>query len=377
MNHISPTQHKSFLKTSMTPKERLLAALHGQQTDRLPWSPFLAYWWEAQPEDFRARGELDFLQSIGADPLLRGAAQLHLSDTPGLETHEVTRDGQRQTIFSTPVGTLTQLHRYVPQGNTWFLTEHPVKTIGDVKVLQWINEHMRIRENGAPYREARIRLGESGLILPLIGTYGKSSFQSLVEHWIGTEELAYLLADDPEPIEACLDVMQERSKEIVRLAVQTEAEAFLFWEDSSTQNITPSWFSAYIAPELGAWAERIHGEGKLLVHHACGHLRDLLLPMAKTGIDVIESISPPPTGNIELWEARAVLGPKPVLIGGIEPTVFLNSTEAELESHVIRLMEKMGTTGWILANSDSCPPGVSLEKFRLVARLARAYSESR
>jgi uroporphyrinogen-III decarboxylase len=376
MKDASSTLRPFIPKPAMTPKERLLAALHGQQTDRLPWSPFLAYWWEAQPEAFRARGELDFLQSIGADPLLRGAAQLHLSDTPGLETHEVTRDGQRHTTFSTPVGTLTQLHRYVPQGNTWFLTEHPVKTSQDVKVLQWINEHMRINGNGTPYGEARVRLGESGLILPLIGTYGKSSFQSLVEHWIGTEELTYLLADDPEPLEACLEVMQARSKEIVRLAVQSEAEAFLFWEDSSTQNITPTWFSTYIAPELGAWADLIHGEGKLLVHHACGHLRDLLHPMAATGIDVIESISPPPTGNIELWEARDALGPKPVLIGGIEPTTFLNSTELELECHVTRLMEKMGTTGWILANSDSCPPGVSLGKFRLVTRLAREYSET-
>ena len=29
----------------MTPKERLMAALTGQPTDRTPWSPNLAYWW--------------------------------------------------------------------------------------------------------------------------------------------------------------------------------------------------------------------------------------------------------------------------------------------------------------------------------------------
>ena len=34
----------------MTPKERLMAALTGLPTVRTPWSPNLAYWWEAQPQ---------------------------------------------------------------------------------------------------------------------------------------------------------------------------------------------------------------------------------------------------------------------------------------------------------------------------------------
>lgn len=34
----------------MTPKQRLLAAIQGNPIDRVPWSPFLAYWWEAQPQ---------------------------------------------------------------------------------------------------------------------------------------------------------------------------------------------------------------------------------------------------------------------------------------------------------------------------------------
>ena len=369
----SPSAPTRFLRASMTPRERLLAALRGQQTDRLPWSPFLAYWWDAQPESFRKQGDVAFLQSIGADPLLRGAAQLHTVQTPGMETHEVERDGRRHTEFQTPVGTLAQEHRYVTSGNTWFLTEHPVKTIEDLKVLQWINEHMRILENGAPYAAARAQLGEAGLIVPLLGTYGKSSFQSLIEHWVGTEELTYLLADDPEPVKECLHVMQERSAQIVQIAVQSDAEAFIFWEDSSTQNVTPDWFTAHTAPELANWAQIIHMEGKLLIHHACGHLRALLQPMAATGIDVIESLSPPPTGNISFWEARDVLPAHISLVGGIEPTVFLHSTLVELEIYVARLMARMGPRGWILANSDSCPPGVTLEKFRLVTHMVNAY----
>lgn len=361
-------------RTQMTPRERLLAALRGQETDRLPWSPFLAYWWEAQPETFRQKGELAFLQDIGADPLLRGAAQLFTIETPGVEAFETIHGDRKRTDYRTPVGTLSQEHRYVSAGNTWFLTEHPVKTCEDLKVLQWINENMRVFGNGVQYADARRKLGEDGLIVPILGTYMKSSFQSLVEHWIGTEELTWMLADDPEPVEECLSVMRERAEETVRASVESEAEAFIFWEDSSTQNITPDWFTRHAAPELTRWANLLHAENKLLIHHACGHLRALISRIAVTGIDVIESISPPPTGNIELWDVRGSLPESIVLIGGIEPTVFLHSTEEELEAHVAKLFERMGPKGWILGNSDSCPPGVSVDKFRLVTRMVDAYS---
>ena len=34
----------------LTAKQRLLRAIRGEDIDRVPWSPFLAYWWENQPE---------------------------------------------------------------------------------------------------------------------------------------------------------------------------------------------------------------------------------------------------------------------------------------------------------------------------------------
>ena len=86
---------------------------------------------------------------------------------------------------------------------------------------------------------------------------------------------------------------------------------------------------------------------------------------------MIESISPPPTGNIELWEARKILPGNIGLTGGIEPTVFLSSTLGELEEYVLKLLGKVGRNRFILANSDSCPPGVAPEKFKLVTELVR------
>lgn len=361
-----------YHKDEMTPKRRLLAAISGEEADRLPWSPFLAYFWESQDRATRDRGELRFLEDVGADPLLRGACAVCALHRKNCEIRESCAGRDRRVTWETPVGSLNETYRRSDEGNTSFLMEHPVKSPEDFKVLAYIYENTA----AVPAMDDFIRIagdtGERALLLPLIGSEGKTCFQALVEHWVGTEELAYALADFPEAVEACLAAMQRVSERTVRIAAECPAEAFIFWEDSSTTNYSPSQFGQYALPEIDGWGKLLHGAGKRLIHHACGHLRGLLPLMAASHIDMVESVSPPPTGNVELWEARAMLPGTIGLIGGIEPTVFLRSTMEELEAYVRNLIERMGKGRFILANSDSCPPGVERKKFSMVSALVRS-----
>ncbi|MDR1807833.1 MAG: uroporphyrinogen decarboxylase family protein, partial [Propionibacteriaceae bacterium] len=57
---------------TLSPRQRLLAALRGEETDRLPWAPFPAYWWDRQPAALRAAGQVAAVERMGGDPLLRG-----------------------------------------------------------------------------------------------------------------------------------------------------------------------------------------------------------------------------------------------------------------------------------------------------------------
>ncbi len=356
---------------AMTPKQRLLAAIEGKALDRLPWSPFLAYYWESLPRGVQDAGQLRYLEELGADPMLRGSHEVWAVHRENCEIRETCKGMERRVTYETPVGTLRETYRRSDEGNTSFLTEHPVKTREDFKVLAYINEHTSVAPALDEYDSKYNEIGERALLMPLIGSEGKTCFQSMVEHWVGTQELVYALADYPEDVEECLAAMRRVSLQTVAISVQSKAEAYIFWEDSSTTNISPAYFEKYTLPEINAWGSVIHDAGKLLMHHACGHLRALLPLMAASQIDAVESISPPPTGNIELWEARRMLPDTIAQIGGIEPTVFLNSTLRELELYVLELMERMKGSRFVLANSDSCPPGVSLEKFRLVSDMVR------
>lgn len=358
----------------MTVKERLLGSIRRQTVDRVPWSPFLAYWWEYQDSSITEKGQLAFLEELGADPLLRGYKSLFTVKYNACEEIETVRGTKKQTRLCTPVGTLTSVHTYVEHANTWFLTEHPVKTAEDFKILTYLADHMIINPDYSLEKEAEI-IGGRALLMPQISPFGKSSFQALLEHYVGTEELVYAIMDYPQTVEECLQSMRKQTMRAAEISADSKLESFIFWEDSSTTNISPAMFERFTAPEISAWAAILHRENKLLVHHACGHIRDLLPGMAVTGIDCVESISPPPTGNVELWDAQKAIGETVSLIGGIEPTVFMNSTKEQLEEYVHHLLNQMDWKGFVLANSDSCPPDVVLDKFYQVTQLLKKRFE--
>jgi len=355
----------------MTPKQRLLAALRGQDVDRVPWSPFLAYIWETFPQDIRDKGQRAFVEEIGGDPLFRGAGCTTMIKHDKCEITTVTEGDQRYLHYATPEGTLTGRSVYKQDGNTWFLVDHPVKTREDLYILARFHRDMTVLPDYDPFIAASAALGESGLNIPLVAM--KTAMQHMIEHWVGTENLYFFFEDWPDAVEECIQSITKVNVERARIASLGPGEAFIFWEDSSTTNISPYYFEKYTLPEINEYGRHLAAEGKLLVHHACGHLKALLPLISQSNINVLESVGSPPTNDIDFLDVRKKMRPDIGLIGGIEPTFFLNCTLDELEAHVEDVLDKMGKQRFVLANSDSCPPGVSLEKFKLVSEVVRKY----
>ncbi len=361
--------------STMTSHERLLACLRGQPVDRLAWSPFLAYWWEHQPAEFQQMGQPWFFKEIGADALLRGFATAFSTsyNHNGCSMVETRTGDLLRCEYHTPIGSLLAQSRYSPDGRTIFIFDHPVKTAHDFEILAYLASHIQILPDPAAVAQPIDALGQDGLFVALISPFGKTPFQHMVEYWVGTAEMAYALADFPAQVEACLTVMSEKALEAVRISVDSPAQAFITWEDSSTTNVSPRLFERYIVPDLNRWGREVHRAGKLLLHHACGHVRALMKSIASEEIDSLESLSPPPTGNIEIWEAQAQLPAHIGVIGGIEPVNLLTLNPLEFDRYVETLLDRVNPTRYILANSDSCPPGVSIDRFKRITQIARSW----
>ncbi len=356
----------------MNSRERITAALDGQAVDHVPFCPFLAYVWDFFPESVRSRGMLAFHQTIGADPLWRGAPCAVKAEIPGLEIVTRTEGQDIHTEWRTPVGNLRMVSRRSDIGNTHFLIEHPLKRIEDYKIQLWIEEHTRMTVDLQPVRDFLAGDGREGLALGMLIPRCKSAFQSLVEQHVGTEELAYALADTPDVVESLWRTMADNDRTAVRLSLEAPYDYFITWEDSSTQNYSPTQYDRYIGSEIGEWCRILKTAGRRYIQHACGHVRELVVRMRDSGVYGVESLSPPPTGNLSLGEARTRVGSSMAIVGGIEPTHFLNLSGMALSDYVEQVLADGRGGPYVLANSDSCPPGVTVEKFKQVADVARA-----
>ncbi|MCE5276829.1 MAG: uroporphyrinogen decarboxylase family protein [Planctomycetaceae bacterium] len=357
----------------MTSKERIVAALEGQPTDRTPWSPFLAYVWEHFPKEIQELGQPEFLRRVGADPMWRGAGGPVQGSGPSeIEYRSFEENGVNITVIETPVGSVRSGYKPSPQGNTSFLVEHALKKEEDFKVWLWIEERQKYVYNDQYVKDHLAGAGGEGLTIGMLIPRCKSAYQSMVEHLVGTEELVYAGVDYPQTVKTLWQQMVANDLEAVRLACQCEdLTYFLTWEDSGTQNYSPTQYDQFIGSEIGQWCDIMAAAGKKYVQHACGNVKALIKRMVAHGTSVIESISPPPTGDISIADARRAMGNRMGIIGGIEPTMFLNLSIEQLEPYVRGVIADAAGGPFVLANSDSCPPGVTMEKFKLVGDIVR------
>jgi hypothetical protein len=362
--------------STMTSVQRLSAALEGEPVDHVPFSPFLAYVWESFPAEIQAEGQLAFHHRIGADPLWRGAPCPVQAIAPEVEVVRSEEGNRTVEETITPVGKLRRewLRTREAGNQTSFLVRHPLHTPADYRVQMWIEENTQMVLDLDPVRAHLGGEGAEGLSIGMLVPRGKTAFQSLIEHYAGTEELQYALADFPETVEALLEIMSARNMEAARLALQAPYRYYLTWEDSGTQNYSPRQYDRFIGSEIGQWCEILAQVDKRYIQHACGHVRDLVSRMVRHGVRAIESVSPPPTGNITIGDVRAQVGSDCGIIGGIEPTAFLLLSEAELAPYTRRTIREGLGGPFILANSDSCPPGVTVAKYALVAEIARNWA---
>lgn len=356
----------------MNAKERIVAALHGKPVDHVPFCPFLAYVWEYFPAEVQAAGQLAFHHMIGADPLWRGApCPVKAIQPESIERRTFTEGDREVTQVTTPVGSFRFAYARSRSGGTSFLVEHPLKTEADYKVRMWIEEHTRYEANREAVEAHFAGNGREGLSIGQLVPRCKSAYQDLVEFFVGTEELVYAQADFPDTVRSLWEVMVANDRTALRMALDSPYDYFLTWEDSSTQNYSPVQYDEFIGSEIGEWCRLLAGAGKHYIQHACGHVAALVGRMRDHGVFAIESISPPPTGNLTIKDARAMVGDRMGIIGGIEPTQFLNLSEAQLVPYVESVIADGKGGGFVLANSDSCPPGVTVEKFKLVADVAK------
>lgn len=358
----------------MSPRERVLAIFEGRKPDRVPWFADLTYWHFAEerrgalPEQYR--GE-EGLARLHRD--LECGFYLQLLDPYRIESEvevrEVEKDGRLVRTIQTPVGELREVLSYQPDSFTWSWTEHLVKKLEDLRALRyWLESQRFIPDDTAVQRRIAV-CGPNGIGIIALPRTPLSRMQ--VE-FSGIAFLAFAMYDEPEQLEAILQVMEQTDEERYRITCGSSARFVMFPDNLSSEVLSPRWFEKYTLPYYQRRCEPLRAAGKFTLSHLDGTMRGLLPLLARSGVDCVEGLTPAPVGDLEPERLREFAGPKLILWGGVPGSLFspLHS-EKMFEEYVRRYITHHKQVGlpFLLGIGDQLPPDGLIERIHKVREI--------
>lgn len=378
---------------TMSSKERLMAALRHGETDRVPWSPLICgYYSLGLPEPLRGN-DLEVQRAFGADIMERVSPIVYRQSLPSgiptfeagdmnpvdtsigsanVEVREIWKGRELFRVYETPVGTLRDSYRSTDT-SPWlmFPVEFKIKTLEHLKAYRYIVEAQQYQSDYNKFVEVSQKIGDDGLATtpsPI------SPFQMLLECELGTEQFHYFLADYPREMEELMEVMHIKNLGLCRIIAESPAEIVIIYENTSTSYMSPSMYPRYCLRHLNEYADLYHEAGKILLIHMCGKLKDIVELVGLGRYDGIVDIAPPPTGDLELWEAKRVWGDRKVANGGIDATAFRFFSPQKMKEHVWEILERISSyRGVILGSGDAVPLGTPLETLRAVTEAVKEF----
>jgi len=371
-----------------------MAALRHKDTDRVPWSPLICgYYSLGLPEPLRGN-DLAVQRAIGADVMERISTTVYSQSLPSgipaafeislrkpIETvtssnnvaiREIREGNLLLRMYETPAGVVRETYE-TRESSPWmaFPVEYKIKTHEDLNVYRYIVEAQEYQPAYDEFIRISGEIGDDGIATapsPI------SPFQMLLEVELGVEQFHYFLIDYPDELEALMRVMHAKNLEACEIIAASPAEVVILYENTSTSYMSPPMFAQYILEHLNEYADLYHKAGKIVLIHACGKLKDILDELGLGHYDGICDIAPPPTGDLDLAEAKEAWGNRKVAMGGIDATAFVTLSPEEMKKHVRHILQRISShRGVILGSGDAVPAGTPLETLRAITEAVEEF----
>lgn len=360
-------------------RERVLKLLNHQKPDRVPWFGDLDYWYHAEklkgslPQKYHGDGYFELNRDLGVGFYLQGYAPYNIKFNK-VKIDE-TRDGNKLIrIMKTPKGELTEIQQFLPISFSYGCVKHFVKTYDDLIAFRSFLEDISFEPNygQAVYRKKVV--GDNGIILCYTP---RSPFMEMVTTYIGIENLVYLLADFPDEMDEILQLMERKHDVAAQITIDSPAECIMIPENLSSEVVGEYYYKKYMRPYEKKWIEKIRIAGKYSFIHMDGTLKGLIRQVAETGFDVIEAVTPFPSGDLTMQEVAGIVPDSTIIWGGVPGIMFTPSvTDEEFVEHVkdvLSIMKKHPR--FVLGVADQVPPDGMIERIAKVSEICDRYGK--
>jgi len=376
----------------MTSRERLLAAYEHKPVDRVPCSPRVWVWMRKYYGDSGNETLLRMADEFCFDPHVAVSVTPHVTglspsinfDLPGVDARvEESQDGDLRVvrrIFKTPEGELTDVTKVPPPGDTTYgmspnpvRTEYLVKEPRDLKALRHLILDKSKVSHEAYFNTERL-FGERGLVMLNI----MSQMCHRAGDAMAMEDLMVAYYDDRSFFDEIVGLFQQEMMDEVDAAIQAGVKhVFANWYyNSMSAGWSPRIWHEVFTPQLKEMCGRVHAAGGTVNLYDDGKFMPVAELMADAGIDVLQTLTPPPVGDADLAKLKRTIGDHVCLMGYVDLIYVVQRGTPELvEQTVKEAIEIAGPTGFILGSSDSFREGSPVQNIRAYFDAARKYGQ--
>jgi len=327
-------------------KERIMAAFRGEEPDRIPWMILSI---------LLPRGRIEReMRNMGLG--LVSWTSMCEEETPNVKVEVNTTGGMRETIYRTPIGSVSSKQRISGLGyDTSWTTEFMIKDASDYDVAAFMVEDAVYRPDYDPFLDEERELGDDGIVC---APGKRSPLQQLLLELMGYRRFSIDLYRNRSEFEKLLRVMEDKTLEYYRIVADSPAEIVWVPDNINGTVTSPKIFEKYCIPFYNKLAHILHSKGKIISIHMDGRLRSLLNLIPKAEIDSIDGFTPPPVGNLPIREARDIWGDNYTIWSNFPPTVFLHGADAIRKCTIEMLRNAAPGDRFIMGVTENIPSDI-------------------
>ena len=203
-----------------------------------------------------------------------------------------------------------------------------------------------------------------------------SPFTQMLE-LIGYGAALMALVEDPAKFEACLDALTAGTIALARGQAAHGVDAILISSAFAGAGfVSPAHYRQFVLPYEQRVIEGVKAAREIPVYtHTCGKIGDRLELIQRTGTNGIDTLDPPPLGDIELREAKERVGGKLFLKGNLNPVgTLLGGNREQVGREAVRCIDAASLHGgYILSSACSVPPHAPPANLEVLSEVADLF----
>lgn len=184
-----------------------------------------------------------------------------------------------------------------------------------------------------------------------------------------TVDTVLLAADCPERFLKLMDKIVMLDEKLMKAVAKGGAD-FIFLGGPGSEMLSPRYYEDFIIPYSQTVTSIAHACGLMVYSHICSPIEPFLTMgfYNRMGIDLFETISPPPVGNVKsVKDALEKIDSRICTRGNVGLDVLLNSSKEEVKEKVFEILEQSRGRKHIVAASDYLFYNIPVENVHAMA----------